>query len=639
MCGIAGILTTNGEPPSRRQLETMNDALAHRGPDGAHLWFSKEPGCGLAHRRLAILDVAERADQPMLSHDGRYAIVFNGEIYNFLEVRAELEAKGRHFHTEGDVEVALAGWQAWGADVLYRLNGMWAFGLYDNQTKELVLCRDRFGVKPLLYSARGNRVAFASEARALLTLPWVSGELDPEIAKRSVYDPFSIEASARTIHRDIERLPAGHLLRIRGAQRTLTRWWRTTDHLPAPPSSLAEAAPAFLERFQSAVRLRMRSDVPIGSCLSGGFDSTAIVSAMRLAAEAPETARVRENDDWRHAFIASFPGMLNDETAEAKVAAAYADIKKPTLIDFSGDDPLNDLEAVLDSLEDIFIGLPTAVWKIYRAVNASGVRVSLDGHGADEMMGAYRQGGEDFMFSMANLFGTSGGRPPAVLSSKDFLKAGYLRSRGQYFLRGLGPPPIPPIAALSDPMPKGWGILNRRLYTMFHATVLPTLLRNFDRLSMAHSVEVRSPFIDWRLVVFVMSLPDAMKSDNRYSKLIAREALKGRMPETIRTATRKVGFGSQMPEWLNGGLGGWAQDLLTRPDSFYDEIVDRKRLLARVRSLNASKTWDWAGSGRLWPYIHLRWQVDRQARQCASQPVLSRSGSLDYSLAASEAGP
>lgn len=621
MCGIAGIMMLNGGRVVLSDLNRMSDDLAHRGPDGEGIWSSSDQSCALAHRRLAILDVEERADQPMVSRAGDAALVFNGEIYNFLEVRAELEAMGHSFHTESDTEVVLTAWAAWGEAMLPRFNGMWALAIFDRKKRELFLARDRFGVKPLLYSESSERIAFASEMRALLNLPGVSDDLDQMAVKRVLFDPFSLEASESTIYGAIRRLPAGHHLRISSTSRTLTRWWNTSEHLAEVPHNIDEAATRFWDQFREAVRIRMRSDVPIGTCLSGGFDSSAIVATMANLAKDETVDHQRESRDWRHAFIASFPGMSNDETREARMAAAFAEIDAPVVLDCSGDEPLDDIDAVLDTLEDIFIGLPTAVWKTYRAVSNHGVRVTIDGHGADEIMGGYRQGGRALQFLLRNLFGNASGRHPALASLNDVLKALYLRFRKQYFLRDIRPPKAFPVAANKDRLPKHWGLVNRRLYGMVHATILPTLLRNFDRLSMAHSVEVRSPFLDWRLVTSVLALPDEMKSNREYSKVIAREAMRGRMPEEIRAATRKIGFGSQMPEWLNGKLGEWADKQLAGPNAEFDALVDSGALRRRVRELNAAGAWDWEVAGRLWPYIHLRWLIARREAQAAAVGV------------------
>jgi asparagine synthase (glutamine-hydrolysing) len=616
MCGISGIFGRNGRPPARAELGLLNAALAHRGPDGEGLWYSSDRTCALAHRRLAIIDPQLRSSQPMASDDGRYAIVFNGEMYDFLEIRASLEAKGHVFRTESDTEVILAAWRQWGSAMLDRFNGMWALSIYDQEKGELFLARDRFGVKPLLYSEHRDRFAFASETRALLALPWLSPALDVEAARRVLFDPFSLEAGERTLYRDIRRLPAGHHLRVSRSGSVLTRWWRTADHLVEPPATLAEAAEEFRERFFAAIRMRMRSDVPIGTCLSGGFDSSAIVAGMRHVQADFTHSHARESKDWRHAFIASFPAMANDETSRARLAGAYGGIDRPCVIDLSRDRALADMDVVLDTMEDIFISLPTAVWKTYRAVKAAGIRVTLDGHGADELMGGYRQGGRPFRFLLQHALGSAPGRGPILGTLNDFVKLAYLRATGNFFLRDARlPPDRLPSPADRDRLPKHWGLFNRRLYAMVHSTILPTLMRNFDRLSMAHSVEVRSPFLDWQLVPFLLSLPDHMKSGPDYSKLVAREAMRGRMPESIRVGTWKIGFGSQMPEWLNGELGTWIEAKLARPHPAFEELVDVGRMRRRVVALNRTGRWDWESASRLWPYAQLNWLLSHDRRR------------------------
>lgn len=607
MCGIAGVLTEGHAPLERRELSALANALAHRGPDGEGIWVSPDSRAGLVHRRLAILDTSELGHQPMHSADGRYTIVFNGEIFNFLELRAELAAFGHTFVSDSDTEVVLAAWREWGEGMLERFNGMWALALRDNLSGGTFLARDRFGIKPLLYAQTADRLAFASEMRALRQLPWVSTELDHDVARRLLFDPFGVEGSARSLMRGIQRLPAGHCATWRGGQLTVRRWWRTVDHLVDVPTDPAEQAERFRELFADAIRLRMRSDVTIGTCLSGGFDSSAIVCEMSDVARGTRP-NLREAKDWRHAFIASFPGRSNDETPFALEAAKYAGVS-PHLLDLSDADDTAPLDRVLEDLDDVYISLPTAPWQIYRRLREHGTLVSLDGHGADELMGGYRQGGKSFTFALQNRLTSLAIGSPTMAKMLDNAKIAWLSTRGLAYMRGhrFTAPPALDLPAGTDPLPDHWGPLNRRLYRMFHSTVLPTILRNFDRLSMAHGVEVRMPFMDWRLVCYVMSLPDTAKLDVIGSKAVARHAMRGRMPESIRTSQVKVGFNSPMPEWMNGWLGRWATQRLAVPDDRFDAIVDRTALARRVEELSTSRCWTWESAGRLWPYIHLKW--------------------------------
>lgn len=607
MCGIAGIVELRGAQVNTESLQRLSDLLAHRGPDGAGSWFSEDRSVGLGHVRLAIIDPGEGGRQPMLSADGRHVIVYNGEIYNFLELRGELEKVGRHFQTQSDTEVILAAWQQWGEGMLTRFNGMWAFAIHDLQTRETFLARDRFGIKPLLYALTPERLVFASEMQAILKSGLVRPRLDSEVARRLVLEPFGVEASSRTLFNPLARLQAGHCLRLRGARVEIKRWWCTVDHLTAVPGNEPDRVARFGALFRDAVALRMRSDVPIGTSLSGGFDSSAVLCTMAATERAgmgPRGARA-----WRHAVVASFPGMDNDERPQAETAAAWAGVT-PTIIDVSRAHALEHMERVLADLDDVYIGLPTPAWFVYRELRRQRVLVSLDGHGADELMGAYSQTGKAWSFRFRNLLArltTSGS--PVLTRMVDVARARALMQRGHFFLRGgiAGLPPLLSVVGAHDRLPPQWGALNRRLYQMFHGSVLPTILRNFDRLSMAHGVEVRMPFMDWRLVTYTMSLPDECKVAGGYTKMVARRAMSDAMPESIRMNARKIGFNSPMPDWLNGPLAAWVNALLRQPVPAFDELFDVKKLNESVASLAQRQAWDWVSAGRLWPYVHLKW--------------------------------
>jgi asparagine synthase (glutamine-hydrolysing) len=610
MCGIAGIVDLRVHPVASGAIERLTGLMAHRGPDGAGFWFSDDKHIALGHRRLAIIDPGARGDQPMSSGDGGHVIVYNGEIYNFLELRAELEGLGNAFRTESDTEVILAAWQAWGPEMLLRFNGMWALAIVDTGSGDIFLARDRFGIKPLLYSVSEQHLVFASEMRALIGSGLVSTDIDMDVARRLLVDAFGIEGSERTLHRDIRRLQGGHHLWVKGGRISVTRWWRTVDHLPSLPSTEDERVNRFGEIFRDAVALRMRSDVPIGTCLSGGFDSSAIICTMSEAEKAGMGPR--GNHAWRHAFVASFPGSSNDELPQAKEAAMWAGVD-PTILRIGTDDALIDFDRVLEDMDDVFIVLPTAIWLIYRELRRQGVLVSLDGHGADELMGGYLQADEAGAFRLRNLISGFASRWPIFARAMDLMRAAHIKYKGHFFLKG-GLFSLPPPFVLvgdGDRLPRKWGDFNRRLHHMLHGTVLPTILRNFDRLSMAHGIEVRMPFLDWRLVTYTMALPEEEKYADGFSKLIARRAMKDRMPESIRTGTRKVGFSSPMPEWLNGPLVDWTTALMTTPVAAFATLVDEPALQKAVLEHNRSKSWDWESANRIWPYLHIKWLLGR----------------------------
>jgi asparagine synthase (glutamine-hydrolysing) len=613
MCGIAGIIDLQGRAVAPGAVERLTSLIAHRGPDGAGFWFSDDKHIALGHRRLAIIDPGAGGNQPMASGDGRYVIAYNGEVYNFLELRAELETLGVAFHTESDTEVILSAWQAWGPDMLLRFNGMWALAIVDSASGDVFLARDRFGIKPLLYSVSQGRLVFASEMRALIGCGLVASDLDKEVARRILVDAFNIEGSERTLHRDVRRLQGGHYLWVKSGRASVTRWWRTVDHLPELPSTDAGQVNRFGEIFRDAVNLRMRSDVPIGTCLSGGFDSSAIICSM---SDAEKTGTgPRGNHAWRHAFVASFPGSPNDERPQAEEAAAWAGVD-PVIVEIGIDDALRDFDRVLEDMDDVYIGLPTAVWLIYRELRRRRVLVSLDGHGADELMGGYLQAGATGAFRLRNLLSGMVSRWLFLARVVDIARAAMIKRKGHFFLRGgLFSLPRPfSVVGDDDRLPREWGAFNRRLYRMLHGTVLPTILRNFDRLSMAHGIEVRMPFLDWRLVTYTVALPEQAKYARGVSKLIARRAMTGHMPESIRAGKRKVGFNSPMPEWLNGPLSDWTTSLLTKPVAAFAELVDEPALEQAVLTLNRNKSWDWESAGRIWPYLHMKWMLGRLVR-------------------------
>jgi asparagine synthase (glutamine-hydrolysing) len=542
----------------------------------------------------------------MLSADGRLVICYNGEVYNFLELRRELEASGHVFRTDSDTEVILVAWQVWREAMLLRFNGMWALAIYDSVSRELFLARDRFGIKPLLYGMTSDNFVFASEQRALVRSGLLPVDIDSDVAKRLLIDPFSVEASQDSLYRHMHRLQAGHWAKLRDGKLEIRRWWNTVEHLPWVPADSGAQVEQFGALFRDAVSLRMRSDVPIGTCLSGGFDSSAVLCTMSALEQ--EGGRPRTAASWRHAFVAAFPGMSNDERPQAEEAAAWAGVT-PSIIEIGRNDALADVERIMDDLDDVYISLPTAPWQIYRELRRHKVLVSLDGHGADELMGGYRQEGQSFAFHLRNTLASIASHVPMMSRGIDVARAFQLKRRGHYFLRQ-GPghlPPMLPLVGDGDVLPEQWGPLNRRLYRMFHGTVLPTILRNFDRLSMAHGVEVRMPFMDWRLVSYVLALPDITKSAGGYSKLVARQAMQGRMPESIRMGKRKVGFNSPMPEWLNGPLGGWVNSLMAQSVPAFADLVNETLLRERVKQLSRQGAWDWESVGRLWPYINLKW--------------------------------
>ena len=275
MCGIAGIWDFFA-PIQAETLDRFTDSLAHRGPDGRGTFI--DGGLGLGHRRLSILDLSPAGANPMAygMNGPRYQITYNGEVYNFLEIRAELMAKGYRFKSDTDTEVVVAAYAAWGPACLTRFNGMWAFAIWDSEEQKLFLARDRFGVKPLYVHTVPGRIAFASEIKAFLELDGFIPDMNRDIAaKMAVAAPDCEGAEIETIMAGVKRLPPGHTLTIdRDGNAKLEQWWSSAEHLPSVPARYEEQVEAFREIFFDAVRIRLRSDVAVGTCLSGGVDSS-----------------------------------------------------------------------------------------------------------------------------------------------------------------------------------------------------------------------------------------------------------------------------------------------------------------------------------------------------------------------------
>lgn len=536
MCGIAGIFERQGKAISRAEIDRFTDSLAHRGPDGRGVML--EGGVALGHRRLAILDLTDAGACPMpFPRQGapRYWITFNGEIFNFVELRAELEGAGFHFESDSDTEVLLAAYVHWGEDCLLRFNGMWAFAIWDRQDRTLFLARDRFGVKPLYY-LEGMRFAFASEMKAFLELEGFAIELNGDLVPEILRDSQKVEAATdETLIRGVKKLLPGHSMRVTSGDVRVRRWWSTADHLVAAPSGYRAQVEQFRELFLDATKLRMRSDVAIGTSLSGGLDSSAVACAMAHLAKA-QPHETRRSEDWRHAFIATFPGTALDEQRFADEVVAATGVKAH-YTPIHGSMTARDLIESAWIMEDASPAIATPVAMNYRAMRREGVYVSMDGHGGDELLLGYT-------------------------------------------------------FHLDWPV----GEANRLLYDVFHRTLLPSILRNYDRCSMAAGIETRMPLMDWRLVVYAFSLGMEAKAGGGYTKRILRDATEGMMPESIRLRRSKIGFNSPMAECFNDRLGGILDTILDSEEWLSSPWWDGKADAEILRRKSGAREWqhaDW----------------------------------------------
>jgi asparagine synthase (glutamine-hydrolysing) len=583
MCGICGIVRF-GAPPETGAVEAMAAELDHRGPDGCGS-FGDE-GIALGFRRLAIIDLSDAGAQPFASEDGRLQLIHNGEIYNYRELRRELEAAGHRFRSATDTEVILAAYREWGSDCVERFNGMWAFVLWDGARQRLFCSRDRFGIKPFYYRHENGRFAFASEPRAFRADPSTRLEANRE-AVHEYLDQGYLDHLDETFFAGIRRLPPAHSLAFDESGLRVWAYWRLEEREPP-----ADPAEELRELFLDAVRLELRSDVPVGTALSGGLDSSAIaVSAdhlLRTEAENAEALGGRQRT-----FTAYFerPGFDERPFAEAVVERTSAE---PTWLTFTAGDLVDDLPRIVEAQGEPFGSTSIcAGWYVMRAAKEAGVKVMLDGQGGDELLAGYRA---HLGFRLADLLAQArlrelatelaGARhgPVALATAmaRPFAPERLVRLVRSRTRGSLVHPDLRRSAANAFdglPFPDR---LRRYQQLVLTRRGLPELLRYEDRNSMAHSLEARVPFLDHRLVELCFSLPPDELIRGGETKSVLRRALGDLLPPSVRARRDKVGFVTPEGDWLRGPLGDLAADVFAsqrfRERGFVDATAARRRL-------------------------------------------------------------
>ena len=621
MCGIAGILGLGNL--GVQHLERMLKIQGHRGPDGFGNWISKDRRICLGHRRLSILDLSDAGAQPMVDTTGRFVLTYNGEIYNYLELRAELEKLGVIFRSRTDTEVVLEAYKHWGEACLDRFNGMFAFALYDQPRGKLFCARDRYGEKPFLFTTRGDKFAFASEYKALLLLDWVSAEYNHlTLIQFSYQQGAQLDGKRQTVFNDIQQLLPGESmsLDIRTLNCRIRQYWEVQlDPLLASITD-AEAQERFRELVVDSVKLRMRSDVPVGSCLSGGLDSSAIVAIAReLLGDAAEY----------HTFTGRFPGTPQDEWAYAKVVienyGAQAHVVEPTPEQFIDDLP----DFIWHNELPVGSASQFAQWCVFRLAKEIGVTVLLDGQGADELLGGYEQ---IFVSYVATL--KEQGKTDLLRDELPDIKKRYplaltpvsrgIRDRLPFKLRRFIAHHTAKGSSLLFGMKQEWvasvreagriqidekfNTLSNHLKQESFGRFLTTLLRYGDRNSMAHSREVRLPFCDHRLPELIFSLPPEYIMGEAQTKRMMRKSLARYLPNKIRTRWNKQGFLPPQAAWFSQGpLLEKVADLFASQSFRQDSYWDAKwwdSVLKRVRA------GDVAIANSMWaPFIISEWKA------------------------------
>lgn len=598
MCGIAGILDLDGSAVEPPVLSAMTDAIAHRGPDGEGHWI--EGGMGLGHRRLAIIDLSPLGRQPMLSPSGRFAMVYNGEVYNFLELRAELERLGHSFRSQTDSEVVLVALEEWGMQALERFNGMFAFALWDRREKVLTLARDRYGVKPLYIARQGARVSFGSEQKAILAQPDFERRLDAEALLE--YFTFQNIFSDRTLLKGITLLPPGHYSTLRlsegpGAQIKQTRYWDYQFRQPDTRIDRHEYVEEAERLFVQAVNRQLVSDVELGCYLSGGMDSGSITAVASRSFPDLKTFTCGFDLSSASGLELSF-----DERTKAEAMSARFKTEHYEMVLKAGD-----MERVLPRLafhlEEPRVG--QSYPNFYAAQLASKfVKVVMSGAGGDELFGGYpwryyravvNADFDDYIekyYSFWQRLTTRDDRAsifaPIEREVRDF--------QPKEIFRSVFPQDDAPLERPED-------YINRSLY--FEAkTFLHGLFVVEDKLSMAHSLETRVPFMDNDLVEFAMACPVEMKLNNledvvrmdenetgnkvgKYfqktsdGKQILRDMMARYIPDDI-TQAAKQGFSSPDASWFKGDSIDFVRERLLNPKAAIYDVLDHGATTALV---------------------------------------------------------
>jgi asparagine synthase (glutamine-hydrolysing) len=615
MCGICGVWNYgDGQPVGRPDLETMRDTLTHRGPDDAGCYFDDRVGLGLGFRRLSIIDLTPAGHQPMSNEDGSIWTVFNGEIYNFLELRRELEKAGHHFKSATDTETLLHGYEEWGLDVVRHLRGMFAFALWDSVRRRLVLARDRVGIKPLFYHVGAGRLVFGSELKAVLS----SLDSVPRPNVEAIYDylTYNYIPAPKTAYHNVFKLPAGHLLVVEGGQIQAHAYWDVSLETQDDVSEAAAVAGA-RAALTDAVSSHLVADVPVGVFLSGGMDSSSIAVIMASLQAAPVET-----------FSIGFDSQESNELPYARLIAEQIGSSHHEGM-VSWPDMQRQLRQVVDVYDEPFADSSSVPTLAVSRMASEHVKVVLSGEGGDEAFAGYDG------YAMGAYRARVRARTPAplraVLSASGRAWPFARGQRAARFLTDLAYPPIEQYGRMMEwisieekrrLMPdervrelrdyddrwyfrKYWredaDPVTRLQYLDLKTYLVDDLLVKVDRASMAVSLEARVPMLDHALLEGLFSLPARFHMKNGRSKSLLRAAMAGSLPETTMNR-KKMGFTAPLNRWLSPPSAKWAGDMirsgaavelgLLRPDA-----IDRVRLTpewlwgAKVWVLLVLETW------------------------------------------------
>lgn len=587
MCGIAGIISKNSSLVTLNRLTQMADVLKHRGPDGEGYWINDSQQVGFSHRRLAIIDLTDAGKQPM-HYLQRYTIVYNGEIYNYPELRESLEKAGYQFRSQTDTEIILAAYDFYDDKCLAFFDGMFAFAIWDEKEQELFAARDRFGEKPFYYYTDAEQFVFASEMKAL----WVAG-IKKELNLKMAFNFLTIgytdnpNDTDETSFENISKLPPGSFIKypLKKAEIIIERFWdidlENSNHSISDESVIEK----FDELFLTSVGRRMRSDVAVGTSLSGGLDSSSIVAA---------AYQVNADSDSHTCFTAAFPGYAKNEFDFAQQVAHKYQLKHFS-VSPTAHDLISDMDKLLYHQEEPFGSASILVqYKVYELAKQQGITVLLDGQGADETLAGYHK---YYKWYWQQLF-----QQRKLVGSKEVAAAQALGVKEKFGVRNILGALFPDFAsvflerqylvnALShEDLTKEFiqqqskeayytrpTVLNLNGALYFNTCIhgLEELLRYADRNSMAHGREVRLPFLNHHLVDFLFTLPARYKIRQGWTKWLLRKSMENELPQNIVWRKDKIGFEPPQLKWMED-------------KNVQDAIYEGKKKLVINKILNAS---------------------------------------------------
>jgi asparagine synthase (glutamine-hydrolysing) len=613
VCGLCGAVDLDGLEDAAC-VERMADAMVHRGPDDRGTYGDAHASLGFL--RLSIIDLSPLGHQPMAALDGDVQLVFNGEIYNYRELRRDLVARGHVFRSESDTEVLLAAYLEWGQECVRELRGMWAFAIWDRRAQRLFCSVDRFGIKPLYYRRDGTRLVFASEPKAFRA---AGIPLAPDLEVVHDYLAFgAVDQSSRTFFEGVERLPGAHSLVFDRRGLSVAGYWDVPDGDRRP----ADPVDAVREAFLESIGLHLRSDVPVGTSLSGGIDSSAVAGAVsHLLRTSEEAAAVGTR---QRTFTAYFSHAGFDERpyAEAVVAAAGCE---PHWVTFDDETFVDDLPAIIYAQDEPFASTSmVAQWYVMKAAAEAGLKVMLDGQGGDEIFAGYLTSFGPFLADLLlrgrlrrllhetaaidRLHGLGTGRMVRAivrsLAPERFARRFQAYESGGDKLLGER---LRGTSARAEKTSGGGGsVLRRQLTDLLTRTQLPALLRYEDRNSMTHSIEARVPMLDHRLVELAFSLSGDDLIESGVTKVVLRRALSDLLPTTVASRTDKLGFVTPLDQWWSSGLGRFAREVFNSPTTRSRGLVDADGCLRLLDDVERGS----AGAFALWRALNVELWAD-----------------------------